>query len=266
MQTERAFVARRALGLVDLTNLDDVVTAADIRALCARASSPHGSVAAVCVWPRFVTIAKRTLLNTAVRVATVTNFPSGAERLEDVVAQTRAALADGADEIDVVLPYRAFASGDTATAVGLLDAVRREVPSDGMHVLKVILETGELGDEALIGAASRAAIEHGADFIKTSTGKTTVSATLDATAVMLAVIRDTDRRIGLKPSGGIRTLADAAAYLDQADATMGETWVSPYTFRFGASGLLSALTNELDNALDNANGDMIAPKTPETDY
>jgi len=262
VQTERALIARRALGLVDLTNLDDGATAADVLALCARASGPHGSVAAVCVWPRFVTIAKDALHATAVRVATVTNFPSGAEPLADVVAQTRDALVHGADEIDVVLPYRAFAAGDTATAVALLDAVRDEVPGDSSHVLKVILETGELGDLALVDAASRLAIGCGADFIKTSTGKTTVSASLGATEVMLTVIRETDHRVGLKPSGGIRTLADAAAYLDQADAMMGEAWVSPQTFRFGASGLLTALTNELDHT----HGDHVAPNAPETDY
>jgi len=262
VQTDRALTARRALGLVDLTNLDDVVTDEDIRALCARATGPHGSVAAVCVWPRFVTTAKDALHAGAVRVATVTNFPSGAEPRADVVAQTRAALGDGADEIDVVLPYRAFAAGDVATAVALLDAVRLEVPEDGDHVLKVILETGELVDPVTIDAASRAAIDHGADFIKTSTGKTTVSATLEATAVMLAAIRESNRPVGLKPSGGIRTFTDAAAYLAQADAIMGDGWVSPRTFRFGASGLLTALIAELDQA----GGDAAAQNTPETDY
>lgn len=262
MPTERALIARRALGLVDLTNLDDGATVADILALCARTTSAHGSVAAVCVWPRFVTIAKHALQATAVRVATVTNFPSGAEALADVVAQTRSALTDGADEIDVVLPYRAFAAGDITTATELLDAVRAEVPHDGSRLLKVILETGELGEIAQIAAAARLAIDHGADFIKTSTGKTSVSATLEATAVMLAAIRDAGRSIGLKPSGGIRTLADAAAYLAQADAMMGEMWVSPQTFRFGASGLLTALAKELDQP----NGDAVAPNAPETDY
>jgi len=241
VETDQASVARRALGLVDLTNLDDDATTADIEVLCTRASGPDGSVAAVCVWPRFVTVARRCLEASAVRVATVTNFPSGSEQLADVVAQTRAALADCADEIDVVLPYRSFAAGDTAAARELLERVRAEVPRDGDHILKVILETGELGDLELVDAAARLAIASGADFIKTSTGKTPVSASLAATEVMLAVIRDTDRRVGLKPSGGIRTLADAAAYLAQADAMMGPDWVSWKTFRFGASGLLTAL-------------------------
>jgi deoxyribose-phosphate aldolase len=181
-----------------------------------------------------------------VRIATVTNFPSGDEPIRDVVQQTEAALSDGADEIDVVVPYRAIARGDVATAERLLDAVRDVVPATGEHRLKVILETGELRDAGLVDQASRMAIDHGADFIKTSTGKTPVSATLDATGVMLAAIRDLDRRVGLKPSGGIRTLADAGSYLEQADRLMGADWVSPATFRFGASGLWTALVGEID--------------------
>ena len=267
MQTERALIARRAVGLVDLTNLDDDASADDVVALCARASGTHGSVAAVCIWPRFVTVARRALADTPVRIATVANFPSGAEPLGNVVAQVRSALVDGADEIDVVLPYRAFSSGDIAAATELLDAVRAEVPRDGNRLLKVILETGELGQLALIEAAARLAIDHGADFIKTSTGKTRISATLDATGVMLGVINELDRRVGLKPSGGIRTLPDAAAYLTQADAMMGPAWVSWRTFRFGASGLLTALLTELDGPGDEP---PLAPSEPptklETDY
>lgn len=244
--TDRAGAARRALGLVDLTELGDNATVDDVHALCARASGPHGTVAAVCVWPRHVTDAREALTGTPVRIATVTNFPSGAEPLADVITQTRAALADGADEIDVVLPYRAFAGGDSAAATTLLEAVRAVVPRDGDHLLKVILETGELGHLELVDTAARLAIACGADFIKTSTGKTPNSASLQATEVMLTAIRDLDRRVGLKPSGGIRTLDDAAAYLAQADQMMGTDWVSARTFRFGASGLLTALLAEID--------------------
>ena len=259
VDTDEAIVARRALGLVDLTNLDDDASASDVEVLCGRASGPYGSVAAVCVWPRFVTIARRSLGGTAVRIATVVNFPSGGEPLDDVVAHTRSALADGTDEIDVVMPYRAFAAGDTSSATDLLDAVRTAVPRDGGHLLKVILETGELADLVLIESAARLAVECGADFIKTSTGKTRVSASLEATDVMLKVIHETSRAVGLKPSGGIRTVADAAAYLAQADATMGPDWVSWRTFRFGASGLLGALLAALDASLEQST-------TIETDY
>jgi deoxyribose-phosphate aldolase len=112
----------------------------------------------------------------------------------------------------------------------------------------VILETGEIGDEPTIRAAAQLAVDEGADFIKTSTGKTATSATLSATAIMLDVIAGAGRRVGLKPSGGIRTLADAQAYLAQADERMGPGWVTPGTFRFGASGLLDVLLAEIDGA------------------
>ena len=236
-----AIVARRAIGLLDLTELGDAATEDDVHVLCRRALGPDGEVAAVCVWPRSVTTARADLSGTPVRVATVTNFPSGAEPLADVLAQTEGALADGADEIDVVLPYRALAAGDERVVTSLLEAVRGLVPGDDGHRLKVILETGELGDRRLIEQAARLAITSGADFIKTSTGKTRVSATLEATAVMLAVISELGLPVGLKPSGGIRTVADARAYLAQADEVMGDGWVGPRTFRFGASGLLDAL-------------------------
>ena len=254
----RADTARRALALVDLTELGDAATTDDVMALCARASTADGTVAAVCVWPRFVTVAKAALADTGVRIATVVNFPSGREATADVVDQTVAALANGADEIDVVLPHRAFAAGDVATAIDLLDAVRAAVPRNNGALLKVILETGELQDLDLVDAAARLAIAHGADFIKTSTGKTPTSATLAATEVMLTAIRDLDRHVGLKPSGGIRSLDDAAAYLAQADELMGPDWVTPRTFRFGASGLLTALIAAIHETSPDA--------STETDY
>ncbi len=240
--------ARRVLSLLDLTELGDTATDDDVRSLCARATGDNGRVAAVCVWPRFVTLAVAELAGSGVRVATVTNFPSGAEPVADVVAQTTLALDDGADEIDVVLPYREVAAGRFAAAEVLLDAVRRAVPRDGSHLLKVILETGELGGAETVDVAARLAIRCGADFIKTSTGKSPTSASLAAAAVMLAAIKESDPRVGLKPSGGIRTLTDARSYLAQADELMGPDWVSPRTFRFGASGLLDALIADLDGA------------------
>lgn len=240
MSHDPVAIARRAITLLDLTELGDAASDDDVISLCERATGPHGDVAAVCVWPRHVALAVERLWGTSVRIATVVNFPSGDEPVDDVVAMTRQALADGADEIDLVLPHHAFASGDDAAAAEMVDAVRAVVPHDS-HALKVILETGELVDPALIHRAAQLAVDHGADFIKTSTGKTPRSATLEATAVMLAVIHDTDRPVGLKPSGGIRTLDDATHYVLQADEVMGEGWATPTTFRFGASGLLTAL-------------------------
>lgn len=237
--------ARRALALLDLTELGDNATADDVTALCGRAVGPHGKVAAVCVWPRHVAHAVSLLAGTGVRIATVVNFPTGDEAIPHVVGQAEQALADGADEIDLVLPYHALLQGAIEHVALMLDSVRSVVPA-GVKVLKVILETGELGDPAAIRAAALTAVENGADFIKTSTGKTPVSATLEATAIMLGVIHEVAWPVGLKPSGGIRTLADAAAYLAQADSIMGSEWATPATFRFGASGLLTALVATIE--------------------
>ena len=232
--------------MLDLTELGDHATVDDVTALCTRAIGPHGKVAAVCVWPRHVAHAARQLAATGVRIATVVNFPSGNDDIDAVVELTRAAQLDGADEIDLVLPYRAFLAGDHARGAAMISAVRQAVAAGSGKTLKVILETGELVDLAVIRAAAELAIRHGADFIKTSTGKTPVSATLGATQVMLQAIHDLDPAVGLKPSGGIRTLAEAAAHLAQADTIMGPAWASPATFRFGASGLLTALEAAID--------------------
>ena len=232
--------------MLDLTELGDHATVDDVTALCTRAIGPHGKVAAVCVWPRHVAHAARQLAATGVRIATVVNFPLGNDDIDAVVELARAAQLDGADEIDLVLPYRAFLAGDHARGAAMISAVRQAVAAGSGKTLKVILETGELVDLAVIRAAAELAIRHGADFIKTSTGKTPVSATLGATQVMLQAIHDLDPAVGLKPSGGIRTLAEAAAHLAQADTIMGPAWASPATFRFGASGLLTALEAAID--------------------
>ncbi|KAA2236133.1 deoxyribose-phosphate aldolase [Salinarimonas soli] len=242
--TPRPDLARRALRLLDLTDLSDAPSDRSTAALCARATSPQGPVAAICLWPQFVSQARRMLEGSPVRIATVANFPGGDEDVERVIDGVQEALSDGADEIDVVLPYRAFLAGDKEAARALIAGVRDMV--DGGRTLKVILETGILADPAAIEAASRLAVAEGADFIKTSTGKTPVSATLPAAEIMLGVIRDAPRPVGLKPSGGIRTLDDAAAYLALADRIMGPGWATAATFRFGASGLFDALLAEIE--------------------
>lgn len=242
--------AKRALGLVDLTNLNDDCSAQDIDALCARATTPFGAVAAVCVWPRFVAQSVEALKGTPVKVATVVNFPAGGVDLWPVLEETRQAIADGADEIDLVMPYNAFMEGRRGYAEEMIIRVKAEIPAPA--ILKVILETGEIKDPLLIHVASEVAIAAGADFIKTSTGKVPVNATLEAAEVMLTVIEETRRDmlkdIGFKPAGGIRTVEDAANYLAIADRLLGANWVSAATFRFGASGLLDALIGALDGS------------------
>lgn len=234
--------ARRALALLDLTDLSDNADEAGLAALCARAVGAPGPVAAICIWPRFVAQARTMLGRAPVRIATVVNFPQGESTGADVLAETQGAVAAGADEIDLVLPWRAFLAGDAAGAEAMVRAVKDSC--DG-RTLKVILETGEYPDLDRVRAASELAIAAGADFIKTSTGKTAHSASLPAARTMLEVIAGSGRPVGLKPSGGIRTLADAAGYLELADAIMGPDWARPATFRFGASGLHQVLVDAI---------------------
>ncbi|MGV1790077.1 deoxyribose-phosphate aldolase [Rhizobium sp. A37_96] len=233
-----------ALSLLDLTNLKDDCTPAQIEALCARAQSPYGNTAAICIWPRFVAQA-RGILGTdhAVKIATVVNFPAGDMEVADVAAEAREAIADGADEIDLVIPYRAFLAGNEQAVTDMVAAVKAECK--GPVILKTILETGEIKDAALIQRASELAIDAGSDFIKTSTGKVAVNATLEAADIMLRAIRASGRKVGFKPAGGIGSVADAALYLSLAETIMAPDWAMPSTFRFGASSLLDDILNVL---------------------
>lgn len=233
--------ASRALRLMDLTSLNEDDTREKITALCNAANSAEGQVAALCIYPRFIPHAKKMLreFGTAgIKLATVVNFPHGEADVDVAVAETRAAIAYGADEVDLVFPYAALMAGDTSTGAEMVRACKAAC---GDKLLKVIIESGELKTDALIRAASLIAIQAGADFIKTSTGKVAVNATLAAAEAMLAVIKETGAHCGFKAAGGVRTVEDAAAYLALADELMGKDWVSPAHFRFGASGLLSNL-------------------------
>ncbi|KAA1185527.1 deoxyribose-phosphate aldolase [Rhizobium tropici] len=233
-----------ALSLLDLTNLKDDCTPAQIEALCARAQSPYGNTAAVCIWPRFVAQARGILgVDHVVKIATVVNFPGGDLEVADVAAEAREAIADGADEIDLVIPYRAFLTGNEQAVTDMVAAVRAECK--GPVLLKTILETGEIKDTALIRRASELAIEAGSDFIKTSTGKVAVNATLEAADIMLRAIRASGRKVGFKPAGGIGSVADAALYLSLAETIMAPDWAMPSTFRFGASSLLDDILSVL---------------------
>lgn len=232
-------LARRAIAMIDLTNLSAECNGVAIDQLCDRATGPHGNAAAVCVWPRFVTQAHGCLVGTGVHIATVVNFPDGGVDVASTVTQTRAAIVDGADEIDLVLPYRSFLAGQIDIAAGMIDAVRSAAQSGVL--VKVILESGEYPGLSEVRRAAVLAIDHGADFVKTSTGKTSTSATLAATVMILDAIRDADRPVGCKPSGGIKTTADALRYLALAEEMMGREWATATTFRFGASGLLDDL-------------------------
>ena len=247
-----ADLARRALRLLDLTDLSENSSDQATDALCRKAQATPGPVAAVCIWPQFVSRARRALEDSPVRIATVANFPAGGEDVERVIGDVTGALDDGADEIDLVMPYRAFLRGDRGSARDMIAGVRDIVERE--RRLKVILETGELGGADAIEAASRLAIEAGAEFLKTSTGKTAVSATPEAAETMLRVIAQADRPVGFKASGGLKTLADARLYLDLADRLMGPGWVSSSTFRIGASGLYDVLAAAITGATADAGG------------
>ncbi|PTM40115.1 deoxyribose-phosphate aldolase [Bosea sp. 124] len=240
MPTTDAQRAARALALLDLTDLSDTADEAGLAALCARAVSTPGPVAAICIWPRSVAKARAILGSGPVKIATVVNFPEGTASVAAVVADARTALAAGADEIDLVLPWRTFLLGESEAAATMVTRVKE---SCGPKTLKVILETGEYPDLDHVRDASKLAIAAGADFIKTSTGKTPHSASLPAARTMLEVIAAVGRQVGLKPSGGIRTLDDAAGYLGLADEIMGPGWAGPESFRFGASGLHQVLVD-----------------------
>lgn len=234
---------QRLLSLVDLTSLNANDTEESIALLCDKAQTPLGHVAAVCVYPRFVRQVATQFAGTPIQTATVVNFPEGTSSLETVLVEIGRALQDGAQEIDVVFPYLRYLAGEQQYTQSFISACK--VACGSSVSLKVILETGALLDPAIIADASVNALTAGADFIKTSTGKIAEGATLEAAAVMLLVIHHVmpqlKRNIGLKISGGIRDIEQAAQYVELADAIMGREWVSADNFRIGASQLVDKL-------------------------
>ncbi len=238
--------AQRALQLMDLTTLNDNDTDASVIALCHQAKSPAGHTAAVCVYPRFVPVARKTLKEIGavdIKIATVTNFPHGNDDIGIAVAETKAAVAYGADEVDVVFPYRALMAGNQEIGFELVKACKAACGDNVL--LKVIIESGELKTPELIRSASEIAIAAGADFIKTSTGKVAVNATPEAAKIMLEVIKEKNPAVGFKAAGGVKNAEQAADYLALAESVLGENWVSAKTFRFGASSLLGSLLETL---------------------
>ena len=236
--------ARTALACLDLTSLNNADTEADIATLCLRAQSPFGAVAAVCVWPRLAAFA-RSQLPGHIAVAAVANFPHGNTDVAAAVQDTLQIVQAGAQEVDVVLPYRALLAGDEASVSQLLCTVRQACPG---LILKVILETGALQTIRLIERASVLALEAGADFLKTSTGKTSIHATVEAAATMLGVISSRASSAGFKASGGIRTVKDAIVYESLTAHILGDAALNPRRFRIGASSLLGDIESVLGGA------------------
>ncbi len=248
---------RLAVSCMDLTTLEGKDSEGRVRSLCAKAISPAPqlpdvpSVAAVCVYPNLVAVAKDALRGTSIKVASVaTAFPSGLSSLEVRLADTRAAIEAGADEIDMVIDRGAFLAGEYQQVFDEIVAVKTLC---GPIRLKVILETGELGSYDNVRRASELALEAGADIIKTSTGKVGTNATFPVAVTMCEAIREharrTGRLAGLKVAGGVRTTKQAMTYLVIVKETLGEGWLTPDLFRIGASSLLDDLLMQYEKEL-----------------
>jgi deoxyribose-phosphate aldolase len=247
--TAKAFALELAIRMVDLTTLEGQDTPGKVRALCAKGRQPDPTdsscppVAAICVYGDLVPTAAGALAGSGIHIAAVaTAFPSGRAPLEVKLADAKAAVAAGADEIDMVIDRGAFLAGHYLDVYDEIVATRQ---ASGDAHLKVILETGELATYDNVRRASWLAMLAGGDFIKTSTGKVSPAATLPVTLVMLEAVRDfrnqTGRQVGVKAAGGIRAAKDAVRYLVVVNEVAGDDWLSPDWFRFGASSLLNDL-------------------------
>jgi deoxyribose-phosphate aldolase len=248
-----------AVSMMDLTTLEGKDTPGKVAHLCRKALQPLESkynvppCGAVCVYPNMVRHARRFLCDASpVKVASVaTGFPSGQVPVRTKLEEVRRAVADGADEIDMVIDRGAFLAGDHAKVFDEIAAVKEAC---GPAHLKVILETGELVTYDNVRIASQIAMEAGGDFIKTSTGKVAPAATMPVTLVMLEAIRDyfyaTGIRIGMKPAGGIRNSKQALHYLVMVRETLGDDWLTPELFRFGASTLVNDVLMQIVKTVD----------------
>lgn len=247
-ETKRAGL-RLAIALTDLTTLEGRDSAEKVRALCRKARRPDPErtdvppVAAVCVYPRLAGVARAALAGSPVRVASVaTAFPSGQSSLAVRLAEVEEAVSAGAHEVDMVISRGEFLAGRRALVA---EEIREVKAACGAAHLKVILETGELETYDNVRAAAELAIENGADFLKTSTGKVEPAATMGVTLVLLEAARDHlragGRAVGVKAAGGIRSAKQALHYLVMVKETLGDEWLAPEFFRFGASSLLDDL-------------------------
>jgi deoxyribose-phosphate aldolase len=247
LKSESKFAGlKMVLSMIDLTTLEGMDTDKKVQQLCYKATHIHNdlpdlpNVAAVCVYPTMVKTASNALKDFDVKVASVaTAFPSGSSSLKIKIQETKEAIFNGADEVDMVISRGKFHSGEYNYVFDEIATIKETCGSDVR--LKVILETGELGDYDHIRFASEVAINAGADFIKTSTGKIKPAATLSITLVMLEAIKDhyynTGKMIGMKPAGGISNSKLALQYLLLVKETLGDLWLDNHWFRFGASSL-----------------------------
>jgi deoxyribose-phosphate aldolase len=231
------FSKETIVSLIDLTTLNDTDTDTVVIDLCKKASTPMGNTAAICIYKQFINIAKP-VLNKDIPIATVINFPKGEYLLKETLKELEYCLEVKADEVDLVMPYQLIAQGDYKKVEDFITEVKKNCHNT---LLKVIIESGELKTEENIKLASKISINAGVDFIKTSTGKVKVNATLEAAKIMLNEIKASGTKCGFKAAGGVKTYEEAIPYLELATEIMGQDFISPKTFRFGASSLLDNL-------------------------
>jgi len=245
---EQAQAAARALACLDLACVSETASAADVDAAANAARTRHGPIAALTVWPRHVSRAVAQLKGSKVRVAAVVNFPRGDAPIADVIAETKRAMDNGAEELDLVVPWKALLEGhpeNIPARVARVKAAANNAP------VKAIIESGILAEPELIAAATRGALDGGADFVRTSSGLAPINATPEAARIMLEVIAANSRPAGLKVAGNIHRADDALHYLAIADKALGEANVTPTRFRIGSSGLLDALLATLEGRRGN---------------
>ena len=229
---------QKIVSLIDLTQLGDNDSNDDIIKLCSKAKTSLGTVAAICVYKKFIPLVK-TQLGTDFKVATVINFPQGIDPIKKVLDETKDALILGADEIDLVIDYKEYLSKNFSDkSCKMITEVKKLCIN---KTLKVIIESGELKSSDLIRKVTFDAITHGADFIKTSTGKTQQGATHKAAKIILKMINQSNKNIGFKASGGIKDYSQAVEYINLAVSIVSSNFVRSDTFRFGVSGLLDNL-------------------------
>ncbi len=238
--------ANQLVPCLDLTLLSSSCTSADVMVLCDTASTDYGSVAAVCIYPQWIEVAKDALALTDIKIATVINFPQPTLSVDEMEGAIEQAIAQGADELDVVMPYDLLAQGGESRVAKILQQCR---DACGKHTLKIIIETGELKSVELITLATQLVIDSGADFVKTSTGKVAVGATLTAVESMLTVLQGSGAQTGLKLSGGIRTVVSAYEYVQLFQRYLGTDILQSNRFRIGASQLLQDITRQIEQPL-----------------
>lgn len=235
-------MVRQIVSVLDYTRLEPTDSESEIASFCQKAENVYGKVAAVCVLPSFIQMAKHVLDAKGIPVATVANFPLGTEPLDQVLSDIKQALQIGAEEIDVVFPYQRYLNGEHQYARQFVEACK--IAADNKK-LKVIIETGAFHDLAVIAEVANDALIAGADFIKTSTGKGLPGATVEAVATMALIVKklqpELQRPLGLKVSGGVKEIKQAAHYMSLVQHILGEQYLTARTFRIGASHLMDQL-------------------------